>query len=50
MNQNGLMNMGIRYSPIKGMSIEIQARDLLQSRANANGFMRYAGIEYIGTF
>ena len=50
MNQNGLMNMGLRYSPIKGMSIEIQARDLFQSRANANGFMRYAGIEYIGTF
>jgi hypothetical protein len=50
MNKNGLLNCAVKYSPFKGINLTIQARDLLESRANGNGFLRYAGIEYIGIF
>jgi hypothetical protein len=50
MNKNGLLNCAVKYSPFKGINLTIQARDLLESRVNGNGFLRYAGIEYIGIF
>lgn len=50
MNDNGLLNCAVKYSPFKGVNVYLQARDLLESRANAQGFLRYAGIEYIGVF
>lgn len=50
MNKNGLLNCAVKYSPFKGVTMFIQGRDLLESRANATGFLRYAGIEYIGVF
>ena len=50
MNSNGLLNCAIKYSPFKGVNLTLQMRDLLESRANAQGFLRYAGIEYIGKF
>jgi hypothetical protein len=50
MNKSGLLNCAVKYSPFKGINLTLQARDLLESRINATGFLRYAGIEYIGIF
>lgn len=50
MNRNGLLNFAVKYSPFKGVNVFFQGRDLLESRADAQGMLRYAGIEYIGLF
>jgi len=50
MNSDGLLNCAVKYSPFKGVNLYFQGRDLMESRVNAQGFLRYVGIEYIGVF
>ena len=50
MNKNGLLNCAVKYSPFKGVNLSLQIRDILESRQNGDGLLRYAGIEYIGIF
>ena len=49
-NNSGYLHCAIKYSPFKGVNIQLQLKDLLESRVNADGLLRYAGVEYIGVF
>jgi hypothetical protein len=49
-SDRGLLNAAIRCSLTDGLTIELQARDLLVHQTSATGFMRTFGVEYIGKF
>jgi hypothetical protein len=50
LTNNGLLNAGVRFSGIKGFSIELQIRDLLKNYADVSGFTRWLTFEYSAGF
>jgi hypothetical protein len=49
-SDRGLLNAALRWSITDGLTLELQARDLLVHQVSATGFMRSFGVEYIGKF
>jgi len=50
MNNKGLMNASLRWSLAKGITLELQARDLLENMAKYKAFNRAVCLEYISSF
>ena len=50
MKNKGLLNTALRWSLSKGVTIELQARDLLEHIRNNNAINRVFYLEYIGSF
>lgn len=48
--RSGLLNAALRLSVIDGLTIELQARDILGNHKNADGFERFFGIEFVRKF
>jgi len=46
----GLMNLALRWSISKGITLELQARDLLENVKYYSGYNRAIVVEYIGVF
>ncbi|MDQ1266096.1 MAG: hypothetical protein QG635_1248 [Bacteroidota bacterium] len=47
-SKKGLLSASLRCSLGGGVTVELQARDLLQHRAAPGGFQRFIAIEYVG--
>ena len=50
LKQKGLINTAFRWSLSKGITLELQARDLLEHQAGKRGFSRVICLEYINSF
>ncbi len=48
LDEQGTMNASIRFSLIKGLTLEYQLRDLLENYHGSNGFHRCLALEYCG--
>ena len=50
MENKGLLNIALRWSLAKGITLELQARDILKNIEVNNSFTRSICLEYINTF
>jgi hypothetical protein len=50
MNKKGMLNLSIRWSIYNGITVELQARDVLEHYQHAAGFRRSLVFEYVSTF
>lgn len=46
----GLLNISFRLAATRGLTFEIQARDILENKIEGRGFTRFLGIEYVADF